>query len=340
MADDTDRAAVLAQGVEDVEHVVEGLGVEGAEALVDEQGLRGRRRRPRGATTSARPSASARETTNVSPPREGRRVAGLARPVVAHDEAEAAARLARSSSADVLEGVALVAHPGQPGVGGGDDLGEPVGEDVGRQPHLAAGCRVPCPRRRRHGAWPGPALAHRGPARRARRRALGRVRATPLVGRRATSSDVRRRSDSSAAARARGVERRVDVGGRRLEQRGGLRLVEHLPRGGQARCGAPAPTDRARRRLPGESTAAAGLVDVTETGLEHGSAEGRRGLDERLLAASSAVASSIDRAQQVAAGGQRRRPPRAARGVRRARPRPAPRARPARDRRCSNEVVS
>ena len=39
VADHADRAAVLAQGVEDVEHVVEGLGVEGAEALVDEQGL-------------------------------------------------------------------------------------------------------------------------------------------------------------------------------------------------------------------------------------------------------------------------------------------------------------
>ena len=38
MAHDADGAAVLAEGVEDVEDVVEGLGVEGAEALVDEEG--------------------------------------------------------------------------------------------------------------------------------------------------------------------------------------------------------------------------------------------------------------------------------------------------------------
>ena len=36
----------------------------------------------------------------------------------------------------MLEGVALVAHPGQPLVGGGDHLGEPPGQDVAGEPHL------------------------------------------------------------------------------------------------------------------------------------------------------------------------------------------------------------
>jgi len=41
MADDADAAVALAQGVEHVEDLVEGLVVEAAEALVDEEGLTG-----------------------------------------------------------------------------------------------------------------------------------------------------------------------------------------------------------------------------------------------------------------------------------------------------------
>ena len=52
MADDADAAVALPQGVEDVEYLVEGLVVEAAEALVDEEGPT--RSSPRGAPVLTR----------------------------------------------------------------------------------------------------------------------------------------------------------------------------------------------------------------------------------------------------------------------------------------------
>ena len=118
-------------------HVVEGVGVEAC---------RSPRRRTAcraavppascGPMTSASPSARARETTNVSPPD---RVAGSRS---SPDQSSRTRRLSpprfspAPAPAGVLEAVALVAHRGQPLVGRVHDLGEPVGEDVGGQPHL------------------------------------------------------------------------------------------------------------------------------------------------------------------------------------------------------------
>ncbi|MFC7649911.1 hypothetical protein ACFQX6_63440 [Streptosporangium lutulentum] len=67
MTDDADRPAPVPQAVEDVEHAVEGVLVQGAEALVDEEGLK-LHPAASAVTTSARPRASASEVTKLSPP--------------------------------------------------------------------------------------------------------------------------------------------------------------------------------------------------------------------------------------------------------------------------------
>src|SRR3954465_14752554 len=103
VADNADRAAALAQGVEDVENVVEGLGIERPEALVDEQRLQVGAARLMGDDVG-KPEREGKRHDERLPARGGRRIAALARPVVANDEAEPATRLSSATTADVLQG--------------------------------------------------------------------------------------------------------------------------------------------------------------------------------------------------------------------------------------------
>ena len=86
-------------------------------------------------TVSASPRARARETMNVSPPD---RVAG-SRCLPLHSSRtrrlRPAALLAGAALVGLLEGETLVGHRAEPLVGGCHDLAQPLGEDVGGQPH-------------------------------------------------------------------------------------------------------------------------------------------------------------------------------------------------------------
>ena len=121
VADDADDPTAVAEAVEGVHHVVERVGVERAEALVDEEGVEVRATGLLGDDVGQPEGQRQRHHEGLAA-RQGGRVAGLARPVVADEQAEPAARLAGAPAAGVLEGVALVAHPRQPLVGGRDDL--------------------------------------------------------------------------------------------------------------------------------------------------------------------------------------------------------------------------
>ena len=134
VADQAHDAATVAQRVEGVHHTVEGGGVEGAEALVDEQGVE---RVPPASwlTVSARPSASARETMKVSPPESvaGSRCLPLHSSRTRRLSPPRCSPAPRSSACSRRE--PLVGHRAEPLVGGGHDLTQPLGEHVGREPH-------------------------------------------------------------------------------------------------------------------------------------------------------------------------------------------------------------
>ena len=208
--------------------------------------------------------------------REGRRIAALARPVVAHDEAQAAPRLAGAAATDVLEGVALVAHAGEPGVGGGDDLGEPVGQDVRRQPHLQAVVGCLALGEGGHRGRQVELLAHRRPRRQrgvqlvgqAGARARGPVGDLPGGAARSRARRPRVRAASSGGAgRARASRSSPRVG-----------LGQHRLGGRQSdRCGA-----RPRALEPVSSSVASSAARaggaVVEAGLQERPGEGRLGL--------------------------------------------------------------
>ena len=139
MADHANHAAAVAQGVEGVHHVVEGVGIQGTEALVDEEGA------DVGALL-VDPGFLGDHVGQAQGEREGdheglaagqgHRVAGLSRPLVADEQRQTTAGLSRAPEGGVLEGVALVGHPGKPSVGRVDHLAKTPGQHVGRQAHL------------------------------------------------------------------------------------------------------------------------------------------------------------------------------------------------------------
>ena len=96
MADHADHAAAVAQRVEGVHHVVEGVGVEGAEALVDEQGVEVGAADLVGDHVGQAEGERQRDHERLAAGERGR-VAGLAGPVVADQQAEPASGLARAA---------------------------------------------------------------------------------------------------------------------------------------------------------------------------------------------------------------------------------------------------
>ena len=312
VADHADDATAVAQGVEGVHHVVEGVGVERAEALVDEQ------RVERGAADLVHDHVGQAQRQRERhherlAARQRRRVAALARPVVADQQAEAAAALAGAPASGVLEGVAAVAHRGQPRVGGVDDLGQPVAQDVGRQPHLQAVVgRLALDERRQPGDQ-----VELG-------RAPGRQAATASVSRSCELGEPRRRGRSRGARRVRASleRRRAPAGERRRARRGRERSpaaaaahVGVVEDGGHGRDpsgvvvdGRPERGHLARRCR----TAASAAVSVGEAGLAR-----------RPARACWSASSSARRAASAAAGcrcSAREAPRRPRRGGRAARP--------------------
>ena len=94
VADHADDPAAVAQRVEGVHHVVEGVGVQRAEALVDEQGVEVGAAGLLGDDVGQSERQRERDHERLAAGQR-RRVAGLAGPVVAHQQAQPAARSRR-----------------------------------------------------------------------------------------------------------------------------------------------------------------------------------------------------------------------------------------------------
>ena len=134
VADQPHHPPAVAQRVEGVHHAVERRGVEGAEALVDEEGVE---LGAAGLVADRVGEAEGQRQRDQErlPSRERGRVALLAVPLVADPQAQPAALLAGAALVGLLEQVALVGHRAEPLVGGRDHLAQPLGEDVRREPH-------------------------------------------------------------------------------------------------------------------------------------------------------------------------------------------------------------
>ncbi len=125
VADHPDHAATLPEGVEGVHHVVQGLGVEGAEALVHEQRVEVGSTDLVGDDVGQAEREGQGDHERLAPGQRGR-VARLAGPLVTHQQAEAAAvlpgaparRCARGRSADRSSATAGRWPPPPPGRAG------------------------------------------------------------------------------------------------------------------------------------------------------------------------------------------------------------------------------
>ena len=201
-------------------------------------------------TVSASPRARARETRKVSPPD---RVAG-SRCLPLHSSRTRRLSPPRCSPAPRSSACSRVKRwsviVAEPLVGGGDDLAQPLGEDVRREPHPAAGCRRSCPRpgrpgrpsaRGRGGPAPRPSSAV-GRARRAGASSRCDAAGRPARGRRARSSRARPDSASRAA-------RPVEVGGLGVEGGDAPLLGQHRLRPRRGRPGAARAASRGSARL-------------------------------------------------------------------------------------------
>ena len=134
MADHAHDAATLAQAVEHVHHLVEGVLVEGAEPLVDEQRL------DAGAAGLGHDDVRQAESQGEAgqerlPARQRAGLPVVTGPAVAGQQAQPRTRPALGRPVGVHEGVATLRHAEQPHAGGRRDLLQPRSEDEGRQGH-------------------------------------------------------------------------------------------------------------------------------------------------------------------------------------------------------------
>jgi len=100
VADHADDSAAVTERIEGVHHVVEGVRVEGSEALVDEERVEVSTAGFLGDHVSESEREGQRHHKCFAAG-EGCRIAGLARPVVTNDHTEPAARLTRAALAAV-----------------------------------------------------------------------------------------------------------------------------------------------------------------------------------------------------------------------------------------------
>src|SRR5690606_31055750 len=136
MADDADHPAARAQFVQHPHDGVEGVGIETAEALVDEEGVEDDPAGFGGDGVGQPEREGERGHEGLT---AGERLGGADRAgvVVTDVEAEATATSAAARLVGVHEFVTATGHPAQPDGAGPRDLLEPRGEHVGAQGHAA-----------------------------------------------------------------------------------------------------------------------------------------------------------------------------------------------------------